>query len=55
MSDTYPPDAAEKTQAVLDAINAGEIDPAELRVGFWGDKAAEQAAERQAAREMEAG
>jgi hypothetical protein len=35
------PDDGPKTQAVIDGINNGSIDPADLDVGFWAAKAAE--------------
>ena len=53
--DTYPPDAAEKTQATLDAINDGTLTLGPDDTSFWTLKAAEQAAERQADHQMEAG
>jgi len=51
----YPPDAAEKTQQTLDAINNGTLTLGPDDASFWTLEGAEQAVERRAAREMEAG
>jgi hypothetical protein len=37
------PDDGSKSQAVIDGVNNGSIDPADLDAGFWAAKAAEAA------------